>query len=146
MSQTTTPRKRVWTEKEKAFVARAIKEHIPLQDICDTLGRTERAVRQYMFAARLPRRMDTVKNNLVKALLLLRIPDPECFRPNRAFYNAVNITQKRWWKLYFGEDKATPAEYQALARYFNISLEEAFEARQLDLFPEDDGSAAHSEN
>ena len=145
--------RRIWTEKEKAFMARALQEHLPFKDICEELDRTPSAVKQYMFKARLPRH-STIKNNLVKALILLRLPDPECFRPNRAFYRAVNISQKRWWTLYFGEDQVTSVEYKALRKYFGISPEEALEARQLDLFPvptqqqqsDNDRSADNPEN
>ena len=114
-------------------MARALSEHLPFKDICEELDRTPSAVKQYMFKARLPRH-STIKNNLVKALILLRLPDPECFRPNRAFYRAVNISQKRWWTLYFGEDQVTPNEYHALRKYFGITPNEALDARQLDLF------------
>lgn len=99
-----------------------------------------------MFKVRLPRRANVVKNNLAKSVLLMCIPDPECFRPNRAFYDAVGMSQKRWWSLYFGEAQITPEEYRALAKYFNVSLQDIFDARQLNLEFKDDGSITHTED
>ena len=123
-----------------------MKHKMSYREMSDILGRSVRSIRQYLFTTRYPRCENTVRNNLIKTLLLLRLPDPGCFRPNRAFYQAVKINQKRWWTLYFGEAQATIDEYKAVAKYFGISPAEAFEARQLDIFPEDDGSAAHSED
>lgn len=128
--------RRIWTDAEKRFVERAIQSNMSLQDISNELDRTPVAVMQYMYRTRGPRLISTVKKNFVRELLLLRLPDPECFRPNRAFYQAVCISQKRWWTLYYGEAAATAAEYHALCKYFGISYQEALEARQLDLFPD----------
>lgn len=136
----------MWTKEEKEILCKGIKGHVPFQDLCQQLGRTPEAVRQYMFKVRLPRRANVVKNNLAKSVLLMCIPDPECFRPNRAFYEAVGMSQKRWWSLYFGEAQITPEEYRALAKYFNVSLQDIFDARQLNLEFKDDGSITHTED
>lgn len=136
----------MWTKEEKEILCNGIKNHVPFQELCQQLGRTPEAVRQYMFKVRLPRRANVVKNNLAKSVLLMCIPDPECFRPNRAFYEAVGMSQKRWWSLYFGEAQITPEEYRALAKYFNVSLQDIFDARQLNLEFKDDGSITHTED
>lgn len=136
----------MWTKEEKEILCNGIKNYVPFQDLCQQLGRTPEAVRQYMFKVRLPRRANVVKNNLAKSALLMCIPDPECFRPNRAFYEAVGMSQKRWWSLYFGEAQITPEEYRALAKYFNVSLQDIFDARQLNLEFKDDGSITHTED
>lgn len=138
----------MWTEREKEILRAGIRDNMPFQELCNLLGKTPKAVRQYMFRARLPRRGRTVKNNLAKSILLMRIPDPECFRPNRAFYDAVNMTQKRWWSLYFGEAQITPIEYRALAKYFNVPLQDAFDSFQqtLNFKDDDDGSITDTED
>ena len=137
----------MWTNEERDLLRDGIRDNMPFDELCARLGRSPKAVRQYMFKARLPRRANTVKLNLAREVLLMRIPDPECFRPNRAFYQAVGMTQKRWWTLYFGEAQCTPEEYRALARYFNLSLKEVYDRLPLQMrieFP-DDGPAAHTE-
>lgn len=136
----------MWTDREIETLRNGIQENVPFQELCDMLGKTPKAVRQYMFKIRMPRRINTVKENLAKEILLKCIPDPECFRPNRAFYKAVNMTQKRWWSLFFGEAQITPLEYRALAKYFNVSLQEVFDSHQLQLEFDEDGSAAHTED
>lgn len=136
----------MWTKEEKEILCNGIKDCVPFQDLCLQLGRTPEAVRQYMFKARLPRRAHVIKNNIAKSVLLMCIPDPECFRPNRAFYDAVGMSQKRWWSLYFGEAQITPEEYRALAKYFNVSLQDLFDARQLELHFKEDGSITHTED
>lgn len=57
--------------------------------------------------------------------------------PTRAFYREVGINQMRWWDLFHGRKNITQAEYVALSKYFGLTLEEAFEARQLSMFEEE---------
>jgi len=59
---------------------------------------------------------------------------PEYFMPTHRFFESTGIGQRRWWQLYKGEKKLTEKEYKAIATHLNVSLEEAFEARQLTLF------------
>jgi hypothetical protein len=79
----------------------------------------------------------TVKRNIVIELLRMKFTHPEYFHPTRDFYNAVSINQVRWWDLYYGRKSITQQEYLDLTKHFNITLEEAFEVRQLVLFDED---------
>lgn len=57
--------------------------------------------------------------------------------PTRAFYREVGINQMRWWDLFHGRKNITQTEYVALSKYFGLTLEEAFEARQLSMFEEE---------
>ena len=59
---------------------------------------------------------------------------PEYFNVTTTFLHAVNINQVRFWKLYRGEESPTDQEYLRLATTLGVSLQEAFEARQLYLF------------
>ena len=78
----------------------------------------------------------TVKRNLVQEILRLKFRHPENFMPNRAFYQEVGINQMRWWDIFYGRKNINQEEYIALSKYFGITLEEAFAARQLCIFEE----------
>lgn len=64
----------------------------------------------------------------------MKFKHPENFMPNRPFYKAVGINQMRFWDLYYGRKPITQEEYLSLCDYFGITLQEAFEARQLNIF------------
>ena len=78
----------------------------------------------------------TVKRNLVQEMLRIKFRHPENFMPTRAFYREVGINQMRWWDIFHGRKNINQQEYIALSNYFGITLEEAFEARQLCIFEE----------
>lgn len=124
---------RKWTEEEKRFLANAIRNKTSLIDLSNELQRTPAAIVQCLYKLRLPRHTQFFRHNIAKLVLLKCIPDPDCFKPNRAFYNAVGMSQKRWWSVYSGEAQITPVEYRALCKYFNVSLQDAFDARQLEI-------------
>ena len=48
----------------------------------------------------------------------------------------TGIGQRRWWDLYYGRKSITGKEYTAVAEYLGITIQEAFESRQLELFEE----------
>lgn len=48
------------------------------------------------------------------------------------------MNQKRWWNLYFGKERMTEDEYFRLIEHFQVTLREAFDARQLKLFEDND--------
>ncbi len=76
---------------------------------------------------------ERVPRNLVLEMLTQRIGDPRNFQPQRDFFDRVQIGQKRFWQLYRGEVNLTEKEYQRLAEEWNVSLQDAFELRQLEL-------------
>ncbi len=78
----------------------------------------------------------TVKRNIVQEMLRIKFRHPENFMPTRTFYHEVGINQMRWWDLFHGRKNITQTEYIALSKYFGLTLEEAFEARQLCIFEE----------
>lgn len=77
-----------------------------------------------------------VKRNLVQRMLQLRFRNIEDFQPSRKFYQETGIGQRRWWSIFHGREQITKEEYLKLANYFGVTLQEAFESRQLDLFEE----------
>lgn len=107
------------------------------KDIASHLGRTVLAIHLYVHRYRIPIGKQSGRN-LVQEILTLKFVNPEYFSPTKAFYKAVNINQKRWWDLYYGKERLTEDEYFRLIEHFQVSLKEAFEARQLKLFGEDD--------
>lgn len=122
-----------WTTGQIGY----LKEHlgrIPFRDIADHLGKTERAVRLFVHRKRLIASMTPAKKNIVLELLTYRFGNPEYFTPTREFYKALGISQIKWGRLYRGQDSLTTPEYKALAKHFNISIDEAIDLRQLDLF------------
>lgn len=121
-----------WTEEQKSFVVSNIGK-MSLTLICEKINKSERAVNLFLLRNRIYVGK-TVQRNIVIEMLRIKFVDPEYFTPTKSFYKTVGINQLRWWDLYFGRKQITDDEYLALAKHFNISLEEAFEARQLTLF------------
>jgi hypothetical protein len=77
---------------------------------------------------------NTVKRNLIIELLKLRYKHPEDFTPSAVFYRETGITPQRWWKMYKGKLQVSEIDYISLTKYFSITLQEAFNTRQLSLF------------
>ena len=76
----------------------------------------------------------TENRNLALEIIELKFLYPEYFTPTRTFFNATGIGQRRWWQLYRGDKRMTELEYKAISDHLEISLQEAFEVRQLILF------------
>ncbi len=121
-----------WTEQEKAFV-RENADKLTIDQMADILCRSAVAVKLCLHRNRIPLG-NTVKRNLVIELLKLRYKNPEDFSPSKSFYQETKFTPQRWWDLYLGKKQIAESEYIKLSEYFNISLSEAFETRQLSLF------------
>ena len=126
-----------WTAEEERFV-RANVGTMEIGEMASSLGKTEIAVQLFIHRRQIAVGAK-VKRNLVTEMLKIKFIHPENFRPTRLFYHTVGITPMRWWHIYFGRKPVTEVEYMALARYFGITLEEAFESRQLSLFEEPGG-------
>ena len=77
---------------------------------------------------------ETEDRNLAQEIIALKFIYPEYFTPTRTFFNVTGIGQRRWWQLYRGDKKMTESEYKAITEHLEISLQEAFEIRQLILF------------
>ena len=100
------------------------------------LERTEMSVRLYILRNRLTVRQ-LIKRNLLLEMLKIKFRHPEDFTPTRLFYKETNINPRRYWDLYFGRKPITGKEYAAVAEYLGVTVQEAFDSRQLDLFEED---------
>ena len=77
---------------------------------------------------------DTAKKNLLKEMLSMSFIRHELFHTYRRFLKDVCMTHVRFWRVYRGETPLSTKEYIKIASVLEISLEKAFEARQLKLF------------
>lgn len=77
--------------------------------------------------------ISTKPKNLAYEIVKIKFVHPEYFKPNRRFYKAVGMTQRQWWSAFRGETRLTEEQYKRLSLHLGITLEEAFEARQLEI-------------
>ena len=87
-----------------------------------------------------------MKRNMLVELLRLKFRNLEDFTPSRAFYDFVGIGQKRYWDLFFGRRKITGTEYCKVAEYLGVTMQEAFDSRQLELFDDTEMGGVESYN
>lgn len=128
-----------WTVEDAEFVRQHLGK-VSLEDMAECLRRSPMSVRLYILRNRLTVGR-TVKRNLLLEMLKIKLRHPEDFSPTRAFYKETGIGQRRYWDLYFGRKAITRKEYAAVAEYLGVTMLEAFEARQLDLFEKDENKA-----
>jgi len=121
-----------WSPTEEQFI-RDNAGKLTLEQMADHVGRSELAVQLFIHRRRI--QIGTVvKRNLVLEIIKLRYQHPEDFTPSTAFYKSIGLNQRRWWDIYFGRKPIIESEYLTISKYFGITLEEAFECRQLSLF------------
>lgn len=121
-----------WTNAEKKFVTENVGK-LSLQDMATRIKRSPVAVKMFILRNRIDIG-NKVHRNILQEILKIKFVHPEYFKPTRAFYKTVNITQTRFWDLYYGRASITQQEYIAITTHLGITFEEAFEARQLNLF------------
>lgn len=121
-----------WKPEERQFVTDNAGK-MTLAELSRHVNRSELAVQLFLHRQRIVVGQ-TVKRNLIQEILKLKFGHPEYFTPTKAFYKLVGINQVRWWNLYYGRKQVTQDEYLAIATHFNVSLQEAFNARQLNIF------------
>lgn len=125
-----------WTKQEENFVRQNLGQ-LSIKEMATQLERTEMSVRLYILRNRLTVRQ-LIKRNLLLEMLKIKFRHPEDFTPTRLFYKETNINQRRYWDLYFGRKPITGKEYVAVAEYLGVTVQEAFDSRQLDLFEENE--------
>lgn len=126
---------RPWTSEEEKWLRDNI-NLLTMPEICAHLDRNENTVNIKLLRLRIIRRKgglnkEMVSRNIVAEMLTQRIGDPATFNPTRQFFERTEIKQKRFWQLFRGEKNIEEKEYRALAREWNVSLDDAFEMRQL---------------
>lgn len=125
-----------WTKQEENFVRQNL-DQLSIKEMATRLERTEMSVRLYILRNRLTTGQ-RIKRNLLLEMLKIKFRHPEDFTPTRIFYKETNINQRRYWDLYFGRKPITGKEYAAVAEYLGVTVQEAFDSRQLDLFEENE--------
>lgn len=125
-----------WNSHDEEYVRENL-GRLSFEDMGRYLGRSPMSVRLYV----LRRKLTTgqlVKRNLLIALLQIKFRHPEDFAPTRMFYEETGIGQRRYWDLYFGRKAITGKEYAAVAEYLGVTVSEAVDSRQLELFTEEE--------
>ena len=129
-------RNKRWTSEDAEYVHEHLGK-VTLESMAEYLGRSEMSVRLFVLRKKWSMPGPTAKRNLLVELLKMRFKNLEDFTPSRAFYKETKIGQRRYWDLYFGRRSITGDEYAAVADYLGVSVQEAFESRQLSLFEEE---------
>ena len=123
-----------WSAEDDAYVRQHLGK-ISLENMAVHLGRSPMSIRLYILRRRITVG-HVVKRNLLVKLLKIKFRHPENFKPTRDFYRETGIGQRRYWDLFFGRKKITRKEYNALTKYFGVTIDEDLDARQLELFEE----------
>ncbi len=126
----------MYTQEQIDIIRDGQKNNLSLQQIADKLGKSPAALRVYMFRNGYALKKQ-VACPLVERLIRIKFADPSWFRTNRAFYQSVQISQKRFSDLRAGYANPTEDEMKRIAKVLNVSTEdfiELFKSRQLDLF------------
>lgn len=122
-----------WNRDEVAYLVDNYGK-MSLEDLSRELNRSVMAVRLYALRHRLDDKHQVVKENRLKKLLEYRFRHLEDFHPSKYFFKETGINQVRYWDLFFGRKPIKPQEYKAVAEYFSITISEAFDSLQLNLF------------
>ena len=123
-----------WTEEDATFVKNNLGK-LSFEQMGRALNRSAMSVRLFVLRNRLTVGLQ-VKRNILMEMLKIKFRHPEDFTPTRAFYKETGINQRRWWDLYYGRKPITGKEYAAVADYLGVTIQEAFDSRQLNLFEE----------
>lgn len=125
------PKKQVkrWSANDEDFLFKNWNV-LPMSDLCNRLGRNERAINLYLYRHRNDPRLVT-KDNLLLRILRLQFVKPEYFTPDRYFYDTVKIGQKRFQAIYKGIEIMTDEECKRICLFFNILFEAVSNIRQL---------------
>ena len=119
-----------WRQHEE-FIRKNI-NRMDLAEMAEVLNVSEYDLYQFVHRERIfP--ISTKPKNLAYELVKIKFVHPEYFKPTRRFYRAVGMTQRQWWSAFRGEIRLTEEQYKRLSIHLGITLEEAFEARQLEL-------------
>ena len=122
-----------WNRDEVAYLVDNYGK-MSLEDLSRELNRSVMAVCLYALRHRLDDKHQVVKENRLKKLLEYRFRHLEDFHPSKYFFKETGINQVRYWDLFFGRKPIKPQEYKAVAEYFSITISEAFDSLQLNLF------------
>ncbi len=127
--------KKPWSKREIQFVIDNVNT-MSLDDIAVKLDRSYNSVYLLAYRKGIPLHKQ-VEVNIMKLVVEAKFIKSDYFSPNREFYMAVGISQKRWSLLIRGYEQAKQQELQRVARHFMLSdseLEKIVPCCQLSLF------------
>ena len=125
-------KKQHWSTDQLRFLKENVGK-LTLEEIAEYLGKSPLAVKLKIHRENIVYRQ-AVQKNLILELFKLKFGDPKFFTVTKDFIRATGINQVRFWKLYRGEENPTEKEYKALVLTLKVDLQDAFEARQINIF------------
>jgi hypothetical protein len=125
-----------WNDHREQII-KMLEENKQPDKIAELLNVPVYDLRQFIHRERLFLHLDQGRN-LALELVRMKFIHPEFFKPTRRFYIDVGIGQRRWYLLLKGREKMTEDEYKRISSYFGVTLQEAFEARQINFLEEID--------
>ncbi len=120
---------RPWSAAEEDWLFQNMYKK-PMTELCTYLGRNENAVKLKMHRER-QNPKSVVKDNVLLRILRTRFSDPSLFAPNKEFFRAVGIGQKRFWMIYKGLEKLTGEECQRVCRHLGLCYTDFVDSLQL---------------
>lgn len=106
------------------------------KEIAEMIGKTERAVKLYMYRQNISGRKK-LKCPLVEKMLNLKFGNAKFFTPDREWFKQVGISQKRFAELKQGYAQPNTTELKSIAKGIHLNIDEMcefFKVRQLELF------------
>ena len=120
---------RPWSAAEEDWLLKNMHTK-PMTELCAYLGRNENAIKLKMHRER-QNPKSIVKDNVLLRILTARFSDPALFSPNKVFFKAVGIGQKRFWMIYKGLEKLTGEECQRVCRHLGLRYTDFVDSLQL---------------
>lgn len=121
-----------WSVEQVRFLKENVGK-LTLEEIAKFVEKSPLAVKLKIHRSKIVYRQ-AVKKNLILELFKLKFGDPKYFNVTKDFILATGINQVRFWKLYRGEENPTEKEYKSLVLTLKVDLQDALEARQLNIF------------
>lgn len=123
-----------WRKWEEEYLFDNIRKK-PIEEICAHLGRNERSVNLFLHRHKYDPRLLT--DTLLLRILKLKFGDPRLFNPNRDFYQAIKMGQKRFNGILKGDWVMKDEECKRITDFFDIPYESVQEVRQTELFADE---------
>ncbi len=124
-----------WTKEEEGIV-RENAGKLSFAEIGEMIGRSPLAVQLFMFRNHIASRK-VLRRPIIKLLLRRKFVDESWFSPNKAFYEQIEMSARRFQDLAAGYKQPTQGELSRIRKVLNVSskeMQEIQEATQLFLF------------
>ena len=115
-------------EKKKEELKSKILDGLSLEEIAEHFDTTSNSVQLAIHRYRLFN-PEKLRASLAYRVIKLVFRRPEYFSPNKDFYKAIGISQRRWWYIFKGEVKITQEEFNRLGVHLKLTLEETLELK-----------------